>query len=340
MASVICANLRLDPHIASAPATAGLWQIGRFKPLAGYEFPLFMRLNLTPLDSRPVIEWLGLATEGPFILFGPTSRRLRPSDHALLKRRGACFIPLEDCLMISDANEMSLLAESHHLLLRFQQSHVPVANDEPTIEFFPTPAGAKWSDLKLRFVDGETLSVSILGVDGRFGYSQMGFVNKKTARPNYQWELLRDFAQCGGKITWSDPAADLSIPWQIIVVFALWLAAWLGGWLRASRRKLGESERVAMPGELLLAGSATAMIANGVVMILFSRVWSHGTGPDPIRTLFWLALLFLLLTLGAAATIFYRPMRRRILYWLLSLLILGAVFTYNFYVMAQTIASV
>jgi hypothetical protein len=145
------------------------------------------------------------------------------------------------------------------------------------------------------------------------------------------------------QIHWQEihfPSADLSIPWQIIVVFALWLAAWLGGWLRASRRKLGESGRVAMPGELLLAGSATAMIANGVVMILFSGVWSHGTGPDPIRTLFWLALLFLLLTLGAAATIFYRPMRRRILYWLLSLLILGAVFTYNFYVMAQTIASV
>jgi len=136
------------------------------------------------------------------------------------------------------------------------------------------------------------------------------------------------------------PSADLSIPWQILVVFALWLAAWLGGWLRASRRKPGEPGSVAISGEILFAASATAMIANGVVMILFSRVWSHGTGPDPIRTLFWLAVLFLLLALGAAATIFYRPMRRRIRYWLMSLLILGAVFMYNFYVMAQTIASV
>jgi hypothetical protein len=136
------------------------------------------------------------------------------------------------------------------------------------------------------------------------------------------------------------PSADLSIPWQILVVFALWLTAWLGRWLRASRRKSGEPGRDAMPGELLLAGSGTAMIGNGLVMILFSRIWSHGTGPDPIRTLFWLAVLFLLFTLGAAATIFYRPMRRRIRYWLLSLLILGAVFMYNFYVMAQTIASV
>lgn len=114
--------------------------------------------------------------------------------------------------MISDANEMSLLPETHQSLTHFQQLHVPVANDEPAIDFFPTPAGAKWSDLKLRFVDGETLSVSILGVDGRFVYSQMGFVNKKTARPNLQWELLRDFAQCGGKITWSDPAASAKLP--------------------------------------------------------------------------------------------------------------------------------
>lgn len=136
------------------------------------------------------------------------------------------------------------------------------------------------------------------------------------------------------------PSADLSIPWPKLVVFALWLATWLGGRFRASRRRLGEPGRVAMSGEILFAGSATAMIANGVVMILFSRVWSHGTGPDPIRTLFWLAVLFLLLTLGASATIFYRPMRRRILYWLLSLVILGAVFTYNFYVMTQAIASV
>ena len=210
LASVICAELAFEPHRVSM--TNGVSQIATFKPLAGFEYPVFLTLNLLPLDGRPVVEWLGLNTDGPFILCAPTSRRLRASDQTLLKRRGACFLALQDYLMINEANELCLSPDAYQTVVRFQEPLLPKQDKAPAIEFFPTPANARWSDLKIRFIDGETVSVSVLGVDGRFVYSQMGFANKNTARPNFQWELLRDFAQNGGRITWSDPGASRDLP--------------------------------------------------------------------------------------------------------------------------------
>ncbi len=136
------------------------------------------------------------------------------------------------------------------------------------------------------------------------------------------------------------PNGDRSLPWPILLVFAVWLVAWIGCRLRAIQCDVDKPSAVGMQGELLLAGSATAMITNGIVLILLSRSWSQGIGPDPIDTLAWLVTIVPVLAVGATATIFYRPMRHRILYWLLSLIILGAVCVYNAHAWAQTVASV
>ena len=116
---------------------------------------------------------------------------------------------------------------------------------------------------------------------------------------------------------------DRSLPWPILTAFALWQLVWIGRGMKAVRRDPDESSTVGMQCELLLAGSATAMIYNGVALILLSRSWSQAVGPDPIDTLSCLATLFLFLTLGGAATVFYRSIRRRLFCWLLSLLIWG-----------------
>lgn len=135
-------------------------------------------------------------------------------------------------------------------------------------------------------------------------------------------------------------SAERALPWQTLVVFGLWMGAWFGRGMWTARREAGEPANFARASEWLLAASATALIANGVFLTILSRGWWQGAGPDPIRTLFWISALSLLGASGAAASIFFRPIRRGVPYWLLSLLILGAVCFHNLYALAQTIAAV
>jgi hypothetical protein len=73
---------------------------------------------------------------------------------------------------------------------------------------FPTPAGAQWSEVKMRFTDGHTLSIKVRGVGGLYSYTNMGMENKHTRKPTYQWELLQNFAEQQGILTWESPHAD------------------------------------------------------------------------------------------------------------------------------------
>ena len=73
--------------------------------------------------------------------------------------------------------------------------------------FLPTPANATWSDLRLKFIDGETVSISVGTASGTFVYSQMGMSDGRNAKPTKRWELLRTFAQGYGVVTWESPGA-------------------------------------------------------------------------------------------------------------------------------------
>jgi hypothetical protein len=73
---------------------------------------------------------------------------------------------------------------------------------------FPTPAGAQWSEVKMRFTDGHTLSIKVGGVGGLYNYTNMGMENAHTRKPNLQWELLQNFAERRGILTWESPHAD------------------------------------------------------------------------------------------------------------------------------------
>lgn len=84
---------------------------------------------------------------------------------------------------------------------------IPQATESNPLLFFPTPATATWSDLRIKFLDGETVSVKVGNATGRFLFSQMGMADGRTAKPTKQWELLKDFARGLGTMTWSSPGA-------------------------------------------------------------------------------------------------------------------------------------
>jgi hypothetical protein len=73
---------------------------------------------------------------------------------------------------------------------------------------FPTPKGAVWADVTIKFLDGETVTVRVSDQSGRYVYAEMGLIDGRTKRPTKQWELLRSFAQNHGIFTWQNAGAD------------------------------------------------------------------------------------------------------------------------------------
>jgi hypothetical protein len=92
------------------------------------------------------------------------------------------------------------------------KQRVPVP--EKASNGFPTPAGANWGEVKMKYMNGHTLSITVRGITKRVGFQHMGMGNAKNNMPTKQWEVLEVFARGRGTFTWDDPAADRKIQKQ------------------------------------------------------------------------------------------------------------------------------
>lgn len=72
----------------------------------------------------------------------------------------------------------------------------------------PTPKGAKWSDLSIKVIDGETVAIKLADHSRRYVYAEMGMIDGRTKKPTKQWELLYLFARHQGILTWQSPGAN------------------------------------------------------------------------------------------------------------------------------------
>ena len=74
------------------------------------------------------------------------------------------------------------------------------------------PPGTKWEDVKMYFIDGHTLAIKIPDVRAhKETYEGFGFIDKRTKKPNKNWEFLRELAMSKGEIDWRTPFASLKL---------------------------------------------------------------------------------------------------------------------------------
>jgi hypothetical protein len=73
---------------------------------------------------------------------------------------------------------------------------------------FPAPPGVRWSDIQMRFTDGHTLRIRIGGATRLVTCEQLDLHDRRTMRPNLQWDLLKTFAEGRGKLNWDDRSAS------------------------------------------------------------------------------------------------------------------------------------
>ena len=71
------------------------------------------------------------------------------------------------------------------------------------------PSDLAWSEITLKFLNGEDAIVKFRNTTFQTTAEEMGFLDKKTKSPNAQWGFMAQLASHGGEISWSNNS-DLS----------------------------------------------------------------------------------------------------------------------------------
>lgn len=205
----IAESLDLEALPAEAvPDVAGVWKIGDYVPSAGYRFPVCLALAGEPDLLRSVVDGLAARSE-PFVLIAPTRSAFGQATADLLKRTDSLFLALDE--LVGDGDGRLSLLDGHTaagIFAEFRAAHMPEPKTADGTVFFPTPAGAKWQHVSIRFIDRHSVYIDVQGITGKYHCTQMGMASKKNAKPTVQWLLLEAFGEGHGRIDWRNSKAS------------------------------------------------------------------------------------------------------------------------------------
>lgn len=179
------------------------WWLGDYAPIEGGRFPVYFIAAPDPDSFHAACLAVAGSAGRPFIIVSPTRR------HATAENRGKPGMPtvewisLAECTEIGDDGDVQLQRPLESILGPFLRRRLPEVFGEPLRPRFPTPVGATWADVRMKFKDPHTITISIGGVTKTYTYAEMGMADGRTPRPNEQWELLRQCALEGGQLTWT-----------------------------------------------------------------------------------------------------------------------------------------
>jgi hypothetical protein len=181
--------------------------VGDYRPTAGYSFPAYLTVPLEALGLTSAVCMLVSTSDAAFILLTPTRHRLPPDAQHILERKKCCWLPLEEVLAPTGPRQWQATDAAVQALRDFTSLHVPAPEADNGMEFFPTPAGATWADVSIRFVDGHSVAIRAGTAGGTHHYAQLGMADGRNARPTKQWDLLQVFARSHGVLSCKSPEA-------------------------------------------------------------------------------------------------------------------------------------
>jgi len=78
----------------------------------------------------------------------------------------------------------------------------------PDAKVFPTPEGTQWQDVNIEIISQESARIRVKDETHVFTALDMGFRDwRKRDLPNRQWDLLLNFTECNGVLSWASPQA-------------------------------------------------------------------------------------------------------------------------------------
>lgn len=189
-----------------------LTQLGVLVPTLGFEFLVEMLMPRSTAECRRGLDAIAANEQRPFLVFTPTRRFVDDYCRRSLERNRGLLLPCCEAV-VSGMHVPQLTSAADRIVREFLKQHLP-DEDRPVELFFPTPTGSDWTDLRIRFMDGETVSVRIGNITRMLNYTQIGMVSAKNAQPTRQWELLRTFAAGYGILDWSSRSAHRKLQKQ------------------------------------------------------------------------------------------------------------------------------
>lgn len=66
---------------------------------------------------------------------------------------------------------------------------------------FLMPSDARWNELKISFIDNESINITIRDKNIKVTYAEMGFKDKRACKPSSSWHFLKELAKINGKLT-------------------------------------------------------------------------------------------------------------------------------------------
>lgn len=102
LAEIAADALGIAPDFGPVGDLPNTYQVGLYRPLAGFEVPAYLTAQLEESAYRAVVESLLLRTTGGILLLAPTNRHHRVAVSHLLERREGLFLSLEESLRVCD----------------------------------------------------------------------------------------------------------------------------------------------------------------------------------------------------------------------------------------------
>lgn len=84
-----------------------------------------------------------------------------------------------------------------------------------SVHRFPTPSDTEWTDVHIRFTDGNTVTIKVGTVVKRVTYAEMDMKHALSGQPTVLWQLLQAFAGNDGQFDWRNPQASRQIKQRI-----------------------------------------------------------------------------------------------------------------------------
>ena len=207
LASRLAQTLRFHPAPAPVEDVGETCRIGTLTPSAGHRFPVFLAFPREPEQLRRSVAGIAALHKTPFLLVTPTLRHCDTFVETVLMINGGMLVPLSHTIALDEHARWQLTDVGRANLERFVDRHAPRQRQRQSAEMFPTPADATWSDVRIRFLDGETISAAVGEASAVVNYTQFGMADGRNGRPTVQWELLRVFASEHGTLDWSSRSA-------------------------------------------------------------------------------------------------------------------------------------
>jgi hypothetical protein len=201
LCAAVAAVLRLDEGFQVVEACWQTWRVGDYVPLSGERFPVYLSIPDSPdRVNAAALRLTGIA-DRPFLMLVPARAQVDPAISEVLTRTKSRLSALQDLIAI-DADGRWIGQRSSAELLREFRSSV-LGEDGPAVPAmrFPTPPGARWEDVTIRFINQHQVHVRVRDEAGAYEHTQMGMASKRNDQPTKQWGLLQLFAEDGGELT-------------------------------------------------------------------------------------------------------------------------------------------